>query len=67
DLDLLAGHRPEPTAQPRVAPYLEHPLMAPERRCPECGRHYGRRIEVCPRDGRATEPIVAARPFLWLG
>jgi hypothetical protein len=67
DLELLAGHKLEPADQPRIAPYLEQPMAAPERRCPACGRHYGRRVEVCPHDGQPTSRIVATRRFLWLG
>ena len=67
DLDLLAGHKLEPADQPRIAPYPEQLMAARERRCPACGRHYGRRVEACPYDGRPTNRIVVTRPFLWLG
>jgi uncharacterized Zn-finger protein len=67
DLDLLAGHKLGPADHPRIAPYLEQPMAARERRCPACGRHYGRRVEVRPHDGRPTNRIVVTRPFLWLG
>ena len=67
DLDLLAGHRLEHVDEPRIAPYLEHPMTMRERRCPACGRHYGRRVDTCPHDGHPTDRVVVARPFLWLG
>ncbi|MGH2688533.1 MAG: hypothetical protein ACRDKW_06975 [Actinomycetota bacterium] len=53
---------------PRLAPGLStEPHVWWERRCPACGRAFGRTVTTCPTDQTTLRRVEVSLPFLWIG
>ncbi|MGH2721639.1 MAG: hypothetical protein ACRDJO_08555 [Actinomycetota bacterium] len=57
-----------PAAGLRLAPGPStEPLVWWERRCPSCGRSFGRTVTTCPADETPLKRVEVSLPFLWIG